>query len=93
LRLCGHGEHDDAGYIDPQLKQSPVGRDCLKVAEDILLRSGWADAATLAGWRAETVQRIEEAIATVQRESAPDPFAETWIALATTHLTEGNETT
>src|SRR4030095_6335922 len=26
LRLCGHGEHDDAHYIDPRLKQSPVGR-------------------------------------------------------------------
>ena len=25
LRLCGHGEHDDAGYIDPKLKQSPSG--------------------------------------------------------------------
>src|SRR5438874_5462572 len=33
LRLCGHGEHDDAGYIDPKLKASPAGRDCLAVAE------------------------------------------------------------
>src|SRR5687768_15315070 len=33
LRLCGHGEHDDAGYIDPKLKASPLGRDCLKLAE------------------------------------------------------------
>src|SRR5208282_2007621 len=30
LRLCGHGEHDDASYIDPKLKASPAGRDCLK---------------------------------------------------------------
>src|SRR5437867_4050267 len=29
LRLCGHGEHDDAQYIDPELKQSTAGRDCL----------------------------------------------------------------
>src|SRR5271156_1840791 len=29
LRLCGHGEHDDAGYIVPALKNSPRGRDCL----------------------------------------------------------------
>src|SRR5580692_1481924 len=36
LRLCGHGEHDDASYVDPKLKNSPVGRDCLKVAEEIL---------------------------------------------------------
>ena len=44
LRLCGHGEHDDASYIDPKLKASPVGRDCLKVAEEHLLRQKWADA-------------------------------------------------
>jgi hypothetical protein len=24
LRLCGHGEHDDAPYIDPKLKQSQL---------------------------------------------------------------------
>src|SRR3984957_10110372 len=34
LRLCGHGEHDTAEYIDPELKKSPLGRDCLKVAEE-----------------------------------------------------------
>ena len=37
LRLCGHGEHDDASYVDPKLKASPAGRDCLKVAEEFLL--------------------------------------------------------
>jgi acetoin:2,6-dichlorophenolindophenol oxidoreductase subunit alpha len=93
LRLCGHGEHDDAGYIDPQLKNSPVGRDCLRVAEEILQRSGWADAEMLAAWRRETIRQVEEAIATVQREPPPDPFAENWIALATPHLVEGNEAT
>ena len=51
LRLCGHGEHDDASYIDPKLKASPVGRDCLKVAEEHLLRQKWADAAAFAALR------------------------------------------
>src|SRR6266404_1103614 len=37
LRLCGHGEHDDASYVDPKLKTSPIGRDCLKLAETQLL--------------------------------------------------------
>jgi pyruvate dehydrogenase E1 component alpha subunit/2-oxoisovalerate dehydrogenase E1 component alpha subunit len=36
LRLCGHGEHDDASYVDPKLKQSPLGRDCVSVAEEFL---------------------------------------------------------
>ncbi len=30
LRLCGHGEHDDAGYIDPKLKKSPHGTRLLE---------------------------------------------------------------
>ena len=88
LRLCGHGEHDDAGYIDPKLKKSPVGRDCLKVAEEYLIRQKWADTATLAAWRSEAIHEIEEAVAQVQREPAPDPFAEEWCALSTKHLSE-----
>ena len=91
LRLCGHGEHDDAGYIDPKLKASPLGRDCLKVAEEFLLRQEWADAAQLAVWRSNAVHEIEEAAAQVQREPAPDPFAEDWQAVSTGHLNEGHE--
>ena len=91
LRLCGHGEHDDASYIDPKLKASPVGRDCLKVAEEHLLRQKWADAAALAALRGEIVREIEEAVAQVQREPTPDPFTEDWRALSTGHLNEGHE--
>jgi pyruvate dehydrogenase E1 component alpha subunit/2-oxoisovalerate dehydrogenase E1 component alpha subunit len=91
LRLCGHGEHDDASYIDPKLKASPVGRDCLKVAEEHLLRQKWADAAALSALRGEVVREIEEAVAQVQREPTPDPFTEDWRALSTGHLNEGQE--
>ena len=91
LRLCGHGEHDDASYIDPKLKASPAGRDCLKVAEESLLRQKWTDAAALSTLRGEIVREIEEAVALVQREPAPDPFAEDWRAISTGHLNEGHE--
>ena len=91
LRLCGHGEHDDASYIDPKLKASPVGRDCLKVAEEHLLRQKWAHAPALAALRGEIVREIEEAVAQVQREPTPDPFTEDWRALSTGHLNEGHE--
>jgi pyruvate dehydrogenase E1 component alpha subunit/2-oxoisovalerate dehydrogenase E1 component alpha subunit len=91
LRLCGHGEHDDAGYIDPGLKKSPAGRDCLKVAEEQLLRQKWADAGQLTAWRREAIREIEETVARVQREPVPDPFAEEWRAVATKHLNEGHE--
>jgi TPP-dependent pyruvate/acetoin dehydrogenase alpha subunit len=91
LRLCGHGEHDDAGYIDPKLKASSLGRDCLKVAEDQLLKSNWADQHSLAGWRSEAAQKVEEAVAKVQREPGPDPYKEDWCALASKHLSEGHQ--
>jgi TPP-dependent pyruvate/acetoin dehydrogenase alpha subunit len=92
LRLCGHGEHDDASYIDPKLKNSPLGRDCLKVAEDFLVEEKIADAAQLAVWRSETIREIEDAVAIVQREPAPDPFAENWSAISSEHLSETHET-
>ena len=90
LRLCGHGEHDDASYISPELKASPLGRDCLKLAEDLLIRKKLADAAQIAGWRSEAIREIEDAVAQVQREPAPDPYEEKWSALSTEHLNEGN---
>lgn len=91
LRLCGHGEHDPADYVDPKLKNSPIGRDCLKVAEEFLLRQKWLVAPRLGAMRDEIAREIEAAIARVQREPAPDPFAEKWRALATRHLGETHE--
>jgi pyruvate dehydrogenase E1 component alpha subunit/2-oxoisovalerate dehydrogenase E1 component alpha subunit len=88
LRLCGHGEHDDAGYVDPKLKASALGRDCLKVAEEYLLAQSWAEAVSLDVWRNEAVHKVEEAVATVQREAGPDPYKENWSALASQHLSE-----
>jgi TPP-dependent pyruvate/acetoin dehydrogenase alpha subunit len=91
LRLCGHGEHDDSSYVDAKLKNSPLGRDCLKVAEEFLLKQKWTDAATLATWRSEIVREIEDTVAKVQREPAPDPFTENWSAISSEHLSETHE--
>jgi len=88
LRLCGHGEHDDAGYIVPALKNSALGRDCLKVAEDKILSQNWSESGQLAVWRSQILQEIEEAVAQVQREPTPDPFTEEWRAIASSHLSE-----
>jgi acetoin:2,6-dichlorophenolindophenol oxidoreductase subunit alpha len=88
LRLCGHGEHDDAHYVDPKLKASALGRDCLRLAEEELLARGWADAASLEILRNEATHKVEEAVATVQREAGPDPYKENWCALASKHFSE-----
>lgn len=92
LRLCGHGEHDDASYVDSRLKESAVGRDCLEVAEEQLLDARWADGKDIESWRAEAVAKVEEAVAKVQREPAPDPYKEDWYALSSKHLHEGHGT-
>jgi acetoin:2,6-dichlorophenolindophenol oxidoreductase subunit alpha len=89
LRLSGHGEHDDAGYVDPKLKQAKVGRDCLKLAEEFVLEKNWADEKTIASWRDEALREVDEAVATAQREPAPDQNEEDWCALATRRLCEG----
>jgi len=86
LRLAGHGEHDDAHYISDALKSSPLGRDCLKTAECTLLERQWATGEELTAWREATLRQVEETIATVQHEPAPDPANETWCALSTPHL-------
>ena len=91
LRLCGHGEHDDCSYIDPKLKNSAIGRDCIKVAEEYMVEQGWTDGETIRNWHAETHQKIDDAAASVGKEPAPDPYREEWRTLATEHLEEVRE--
>lgn len=89
LRLCGHGEHDDALYIDPDLKNSPLGRDCLQEGEKYLLEKEWANSSDLRKWQIEIIQTIDRVISQVQREPAPDPSHEDWTALNCKSLQEG----
>lgn len=91
LRLCGHGEHDDAGYIDPELRKSSCGRDCLRVTEEYVLSRAWLDPGQLELWRTEASRQVEEAITKTQREPGPDPYREDWSALSCQHLAELHE--
>lgn len=86
LRLVGHGEHDDAHYVDPKLRASPLGRDCLGVAEETLVSRGWATAEEIAGWRVEIKREVDETAMKVQREPTPDPAEEEWRALSEIRL-------
>lgn len=89
LRLVGHGEHDDAHYVDPALRASSLGRDCLHVAEETILAHRWARATTLQEWHQEAMRQVEEAVATTIHEPLPDPNQEDWCALSARHLSEG----
>jgi acetoin:2,6-dichlorophenolindophenol oxidoreductase subunit alpha len=82
LRLVGHGEHDDAVYVDAKLKSSPLGRDCLKVSEEFLIKQGWASAEQISRWRAEAKNEVDVTAAKVQREPSPDPNEEDWKAIS-----------
>jgi acetoin:2,6-dichlorophenolindophenol oxidoreductase subunit alpha len=86
VRLSGHAEHDDGFYMDKDLLASPVGRDCVRVAQAFVLEQGWADEGTVQEWRQEAKAQIEDTLQQVQREPAPDPAEEDWHALASTHL-------
>jgi pyruvate dehydrogenase E1 component alpha subunit/2-oxoisovalerate dehydrogenase E1 component alpha subunit len=89
LRLVGHGEHDDGSYVDPELRMSPVGRDCLDIAREYAFLQGWMSAAEWKGWQEEVQLQVDEAVAATLRESPPDPNKESWCAISSRHLSEG----
>ena len=93
LRLAGHGEHDDAHYVSAALRESSLGRDCMKVSEEHILAKAWAEPEELETWRAEALSKVEEAIATALHEPAPDPGDEQWTALSTARLRTESERT
>ncbi len=89
LRLVGHGEHDDAGYVDAGLRKANVGRDCLDVGARQLLEDGLATTGELAAWASEAQAEVEAALDIAQREKGPDPECEDWHALSTERLVDG----
>ena len=78
LRLCGHGEHDDAKYIPDEMKNSHIGRDCNVVAEAQLLEREWITPEEIEEWRHEASEKVQTAVAQAQREAEPDPYRENW---------------
>ena len=87
LRLTGHGEHDDASYVDPALRTSAVGGDCVKLARQQILTRTWGTTDDLDAWRAKCVSQVDAAFAQASSEGAPDPAREDWSALSTRRLT------
>jgi pyruvate dehydrogenase E1 component alpha subunit/2-oxoisovalerate dehydrogenase E1 component alpha subunit len=88
LRLTGHGEHDDASYIPDSLKKSPVGRDCLQVAEQEIQELGWATPREILKWKTQSKEEVEAAVSQASKEAAPDPFRENWLAVSARGLSD-----
>ncbi len=90
LRLVGHGEHDDAGYVDAALRQANVGRDCLEVGATQLVGADLATREEIAAWTKEAQAEVEAALNIAQREKGPDPADEDWRAISTERLVDGH---
>lgn len=88
LRLSGHGEHDDASYVPDHLRDSPLGRDCVTVAEQQLLSSEVITEAELLSWKSEAAEKVQAAVAQAQQEAPPDPFADDWAVYSSSQLSQ-----
>ena len=82
LRLCGHGEHDDASYVPSELRESLMGRDCLEVGRAQLIEAELSDEAEILNWEEDAAEKVQEAVAIAQRERGPDPYREDWRAVS-----------
>lgn len=80
LRMCGHGEHDDASYIPQELKEAFADRDPLAVARRQVQEQGWLSADEVLAVQNECADEVQRAMAQVQRESTPNPATEDWSA-------------
>jgi pyruvate dehydrogenase E1 component alpha subunit/2-oxoisovalerate dehydrogenase E1 component alpha subunit len=88
LRLAGHGEHDDASYVSPDIRQEPFAQDAMQRAEVFIREHELLDADGLKQMRAEIMAEIDRAVATVQQEDAPIASEEDWSALSTPGLND-----
>ncbi|CAN5715302.1 thiamine pyrophosphate-dependent dehydrogenase E1 component subunit alpha [soil metagenome] len=88
LRLAGHGEHDDASYVPPEMKGEPFARDSVKVAEELILEQGLMNADEIQQLREELAAEVNEAINTAQSESAPLASEEDWCAMSQRKLVD-----
>ena len=80
LRMCGHGEHDDASYIPQELKNRFADRDPLAVARRQVQEQGWLTADGIAAIQSECADEVQRAMAQAQKEPTPNPATEDWSA-------------
>ncbi|WP_018970698.1 thiamine pyrophosphate-dependent dehydrogenase E1 component subunit alpha [Rubritalea marina] len=86
LRLGGHGEHDDGSYVEPELRQGHLGRDCIEVGKELLIQNGLLTAEQYDAWVQEISEECQEAVAVAQREEGPNPYSEDWSATSSLSL-------
>ncbi len=80
LRLCGHGEHDDASYIPAELRAAYADRDPLAVARRQLLACGWLTEDEDAALQQECRDEVQRCVAQAQKEPPPAAASADWSA-------------
>ncbi len=88
LRLAGHGEHDDASYVVPEIRKEKFAQDSLQRAEDRIKSEGLLTEEALKEMRAEALAEVNEAVNAAQQEDAPVGEEEDWCALSRRDLVE-----
>ncbi|MEP6776899.1 MAG: thiamine pyrophosphate-dependent dehydrogenase E1 component subunit alpha [Chthoniobacterales bacterium] len=88
LRLAGHGEHDDASYVAPEIRKEAFAQDSVQRAEQLIAEQDLAERETVQQWRAEIAAEVDQAIATAQQEDAPVGSEEDWCAISTRELVD-----
>ena len=86
LRLAGHGEHDDASYVPPDMRNEPFAQDPVQRTERFILEQELLDRDALQQMRAAIAAQVDDAVATAQQEDAPVASEEDWSALSTREL-------
>ena len=88
LRLAGHGEHDDASYVPPEMRGEPFARDSVKVTEEFIREQELMTADELAQMREELAAEVNEAVNIAQREAAPLASEEDWAPMSRRDLVD-----
>ncbi len=82
LRMCGHGEHDDASYIPDEVRAKYAQKEPLAVARRQLAEQGWLTEQEDAALQEEMREFVQKAFARAQREATPDPRILDWNAVS-----------
>lgn len=80
LRMCGHGEHDDASYIPAEIREKYADRDPLDVARRQLVAKNWLSDPAADAILAECTEEVQRCVAQAQQEPTPNPAALDWSA-------------
>ena len=86
LRLTGHGEHDDAAYMDPSVRTGAFSGDCVKLARQTILDHKWLSQAELDAARAKCAAEVDAAFATAASDAPPNAAQADWSPLSTRRL-------